>query len=56
MYLERLTVKNFRNLPDVDLPLQPGTVVVGENPIEADIPVFVRRSGQSVIGPQEGSL
>lgn len=29
--LERLVIKNFRNLADVDLQLAPGTVVVGEN-------------------------
>jgi putative ATP-dependent endonuclease of OLD family len=31
MQLERLRTRNFRNLPDVDIPLSPGTVVVGEN-------------------------
>lgn len=31
MRLARLAVKNFRNLADIDLALQPGAVVVGEN-------------------------
>lgn len=31
MRIDRLTVKNFRNLADVDLRLLPGTVIVGEN-------------------------
>ena len=31
MQLERLTIKNFRNLADVNIPLKPGTVLVGEN-------------------------
>lgn len=31
MRIERLTVRNFRNLVDVDLPLLPGAVIVGEN-------------------------
>jgi putative ATP-dependent endonuclease of the OLD family len=31
MQLDRLRVRNFRNLADLDVPLSPGTVVVGEN-------------------------
>src|SRR6266508_4779055 len=31
MRIARLTVKNLRNLADVDVALLPGTVVVGEN-------------------------
>src|SRR5688572_13660898 len=31
MQLTRLAIRNFRNLRDVDIPLQPGTVIVGEN-------------------------
>ncbi|MCP3800716.1 AAA family ATPase [Allokutzneria sp. A3M-2-11 16] len=31
MRIDRLVVKNFRNLADVDLRLEPGSVVVGEN-------------------------
>lgn len=31
MRIDRLTVRNFRNLADVDLHLLPGTVIVGEN-------------------------
>ena len=31
MRLSRLAVKNFRNLADVDIPLRPGAVIVGEN-------------------------
>ncbi|NGX08679.1 AAA family ATPase [Mycobacteroides franklinii] len=31
MQITRLTIKNFRNLADVDVELIPGTVVVGEN-------------------------
>jgi putative ATP-dependent endonuclease of OLD family len=31
MWLSRLAVRNFRNLADVDIPVQPGMVVVGEN-------------------------
>ncbi len=31
MQLERLKITNFRNLADVDIPLRPGTVIVGEN-------------------------
>jgi hypothetical protein len=31
MRLKRLAVLNFRNLRNIDLPLQPGTVIVGEN-------------------------
>jgi putative ATP-dependent endonuclease of OLD family len=31
MRIERIAVSNFRNLADIDLPLQPGTVIVGEN-------------------------
>jgi recombinational DNA repair ATPase RecF len=33
MRIERLTVSSFRNLADFDVPLQPGTVIVGENRI-----------------------
>ena len=29
--IDRLSVKNFRNLADLDLHLEPGTVIVGEN-------------------------
>lgn len=29
--LDRLRILNFRNLADIDIPLSPGTVVVGEN-------------------------
>jgi putative ATP-dependent endonuclease of OLD family len=31
MRITRLTVRNFRNLADVDIRLQPGAVIVGEN-------------------------
>ncbi|SIL04429.1 recombination protein F [Mycobacteroides abscessus subsp. abscessus] len=31
MRIERVRVSNFRNLADVDLPLGPGSVIVGEN-------------------------
>jgi putative ATP-dependent endonuclease of OLD family len=31
MRIDRLTVRNFRNLADVDIRLLPGTVIVGEN-------------------------
>lgn len=31
MRIDRVTVKNFRNLAQVEIPLQPGTVIVGEN-------------------------
>jgi putative ATP-dependent endonuclease of OLD family len=31
MRIARLTIKNFRNLPNLDVPLAPGTVVVGGN-------------------------
>lgn len=31
MRIERLTVKNFRNLAEIDLTMRPGTVIVGEN-------------------------
>lgn len=31
MRIARFSVKNFRNLADVELELHPGTVVVGEN-------------------------
>ncbi|NEW30414.1 ATP-dependent nuclease [Nocardia cyriacigeorgica] len=31
MHVCRLAVRNFRNLADIDLELQPGTVIVGEN-------------------------
>ncbi len=31
MRLKRLAVRNFRNLRDIDMPLEPGTVIVGEN-------------------------
>lgn len=31
MRITRLAVRNFRNLRDIDIPLRPGTVVVGEN-------------------------
>jgi putative ATP-dependent endonuclease of OLD family len=31
MRIDKVTVKNFRNLADVEVPLQPGTVIVGEN-------------------------
>lgn len=31
MHIDRLQVKNFRNLANVDLELLPGTVIVGEN-------------------------
>jgi putative ATP-dependent endonuclease of OLD family len=31
MQLDRLRIRNFRNLADIDIPLSPGTVVVGEN-------------------------
>lgn len=31
MRLTRITVRNFRNLADVDIRLQPGAVIVGEN-------------------------
>jgi len=29
--LDRLRIRNFRNLAEIDIPLSPGTVVVGEN-------------------------
>src|SRR5439155_3367274 len=29
--IHRVTIKNFRNLADLDVPLQTGTVIVGEN-------------------------
>ncbi len=31
MRLKRLAVRNFRNLRDIDIALEPGTVIVGEN-------------------------
>ena len=31
MRAERLIIRNFRNLADVEVPLSPGTVIVGEN-------------------------
>lgn len=31
MRIDRVTVKNFRNLAEIQVPLQPGTVLVGEN-------------------------
>jgi putative ATP-dependent endonuclease of OLD family len=31
MRIDKVTVKNFRNLAEVEVPLQPGTVIVGEN-------------------------
>jgi len=31
MRIERLTVRNFRNLGNIDLYLEPSTVIVGEN-------------------------
>src|SRR6266545_3788281 len=31
MRIDRVKVKNFRNLADIEVPLQPGTVLVGEN-------------------------
>ena len=31
MRIDKVTVKNFRNLAGVEVPLQPGTVIVGEN-------------------------
>jgi putative ATP-dependent endonuclease of the OLD family len=31
MRLERLTIKNYRNLPAIDIAMSPGTVIVGEN-------------------------
>lgn len=31
MRAERLTVRNFRNLANVEIPLSPGIVIVGEN-------------------------
>jgi putative ATP-dependent endonuclease of OLD family len=31
MCVDRITVRNFRNLADLDLALDPGTVIVGEN-------------------------
>ena len=31
MRITRITVRNFRNLADVDIRLQPGAVIVGEN-------------------------
>ena len=31
MHLDRVAVKNFRHLAEIDIRLQPGTVVVGEN-------------------------
>lgn len=31
MHIDRIRVRNFRNLADVDLRLAPGTVIVGEN-------------------------
>lgn len=31
MRIDQVTVKNFRNLAEIEVPLQPGTVLVGEN-------------------------
>src|SRR5215216_5118582 len=31
MRLQRIAIKNFRNLAEIDIPISPGTVVVGEN-------------------------
>lgn len=31
MRITKVTIENFRNLADVEVPLQPGTVIVGEN-------------------------
>src|SRR5436190_1938239 len=31
MRINKVTIKNFRNLADLEIPLQPGTVIVGEN-------------------------
>ncbi len=31
MRLDKVTVKNFRNLAEIGVPLQRGTVLVGEN-------------------------
>ena len=31
MRAERLIIRNFRNLADVEVPVSPGTVIVGEN-------------------------
>lgn len=31
MQLDRLTIRNFRNFDEIDIPLSPGTVIVGEN-------------------------
>ncbi|MET7947152.1 AAA family ATPase [Micromonospora sp. NPDC005324] len=31
MRVDRLMIRNFRNLADIDIPLLPGTVIVGEN-------------------------
>lgn len=31
MRIDRVTIKNFRNLAQVEVPLRPGTVIVGEN-------------------------
>src|SRR5438874_13655107 len=31
MRIDNVTVKNFRNLAKIEVPLQPGTVLVGEN-------------------------
>src|SRR5581483_2278472 len=31
MRLSRVTIKNFRNLAEIEVPIQPGTVLVGEN-------------------------
>ncbi len=31
MRIDKVTVKNFRNLAEVEVPLRPGTVIVGEN-------------------------
>lgn len=31
MRIDRIAVRNFRNLADLDLALEPGTVIVGEN-------------------------
>jgi putative ATP-dependent endonuclease of the OLD family len=31
MRIDKVTVKNFRNLAEIEVPLQRGTVLVGEN-------------------------
>jgi recombinational DNA repair ATPase RecF len=31
MQLDRLTIRNFRNFEEIDIPISPGTVIVGEN-------------------------